>query len=103
MTSPVVVVMNPLGLAELRVNPLLLAEMVDAVQPVVEEARANAPKKSGLGAASIRAQENYEGVPSVRIGWDVEHYYMRFHEQGTKYLAARPFLLPAVDRYLDRT
>lgn len=98
MTVPII--WHPAGFVELRYNPLLLADIMDQVKPVVEEARENAPKLSGRGAASIRAEPNYENEPSVRIGWDVEHFYMRFHEQGTKYLPARPFLVPAVDRYL---
>lgn len=100
MTQPVII-WNPLGFVELRYNPLLLAEILDQAEPVAELARATAPRKTGQGAESIRAEVSYEDeAPSVRISWDVEHYYMRFHEQGTKYLPARPFLKPAVDRYL---
>lgn len=99
MTMPII--WHPQGFVELRYNPLLMAEILHEVEPVVEEARAAAPKKTGAGAASIRAEITYEETaPSVRIGWDVEHYYMKFHEKGTKYLPARPFLAPAVDRYL---
>jgi HK97 gp10 family phage protein len=97
----VTVVFNPIGLAELRYNPLLLAEIKEDMQPVIRDAQAAAPKRSGRGAASIGAEIVYEGVPAVRVGWDVTHYYMRFHELGTKHLPARPFLRPAVDRYLD--
>lgn len=99
MTVPII--WNPAGFLELKYNPLLLADILEKVEPVVEAAQAAAPKKSGAGAASIRAEPNYdETEPTVRISWDVEHYYLRFHELGTKYLPERPFLRPAVDRYL---
>lgn len=101
MTSPVIV-FNPIGLVELRYNPLLMADIMAKVEPVVEDAKANAPRKTGAGAASIRAEVDWSGEdgPAVRVGWDTDHYYMRFHELGTKHLPARPFLRPAVDRYL---
>lgn len=99
MTVPII--WNPAGIALLKADPILAANILEKAEPVVAEARANAPKRTGRGAASIRAEyvrdqdENH-----VRIGWDVDHYYLRFHEQGTKYLEARPFLVPAVDKYL---
>lgn len=95
------IVWNPLGLAELPFHPALLGEILDDVKPVVRGARADAPKKTGAGAASIHSEPVLvNGMPGVAIGWDREHYYMRFHEQGTVRLPARPFLVPALDRYL---
>lgn len=68
-----------------------------AAEPAVGRAQAAAPKKSGEGAASIRAEAVLDGPEwTARVSWDREHYYMFFHERGTKYLDARPFLVPSI-------
>lgn len=107
MTSPVslgpgvTIVWNLAALAALRYDPVLLNEIVDMTKPVVAGARADAPKRTGAGARSIRSEFELDGTePTVRISWDQDHYYLRFHELGTRYLPARPFLVPALDRYL---
>jgi hypothetical protein len=33
-----------------------------------------------------------DGEWTARVSWDREHYYMSFHQLGTKSLPARPFL-----------
>lgn len=102
MTLPII--WHPSGVALLKADPILAQNILEQVEPVVVEAKTNAPKRTGRGAASIRAEfvrdqdENH-----VRIGWDVDHYYLKFHERGTKYLDARPFLVPALDKYLSRS
>lgn len=75
------------------------AALLDVAEPRVRRARLRAPRQTGAGAASIRAEAVLDGpMWEVRAGWDRAHYYMYFHEHGTEKLPARPFLLPAFDR-----
>lgn len=68
---------------------------------VALEARARAPRLTGAGAASIQPWPGRDQRgPYADIGWDDLHFYMRFHEDGTSKHAARPFLRPALDRYM---
>jgi HK97 gp10 family phage protein len=82
-------------------------EVTEAVykfgEAVADAAREAAPKNTGAGAASIRAEliQTYEGVYVARVGWDRDHFYMMFHELGTSRMSARPFLRPALDRRYD--
>lgn len=65
--------------------------------PIVREAQAHAPKLTGAGAASIRAERTDDvNEETIHISWDRSHFYMYFHERGTRYLSARPFLVPTV-------
>lgn len=90
---------------DVELNPHALTELGSAIErdlmeraiPVVHGAQAAAPKLTGAGAASIQAEM---GEGEVAISWSRERYYMKFHELGTQYLPARPFLVPALDRYL---
>jgi hypothetical protein len=71
--------------------------LLDVSHPVVLQARARAPKKTGAGARSIHTQmvltgDEWEALTS----WDQQHYYMRWHETGSRQLPARPFLVPAL-------
>ena len=57
------------------------------------ESAAAAPKRTGMGAASIRPEAVLDGDSwEVRVSWDREHYYMYFHEVGSRTLPARPFM-----------
>lgn len=61
-------------------------------------AAGTAPRRTGGGADSIHAEAVLDGRDhAVAVGWDREHYYMIFHERGTRYLPARPFLVPAFE------
>ena len=74
--------------------------LVESAEPVVGRAQAGAPKRTGAGAGSIRAEPVLDGPDwTVRISWDREHFYMYFHEFGTKRLPDRPFLEPALDGF----
>jgi len=65
---------------------------------VAERAAQAAPKDSGEGARSIRAEVAHdEDGPHVNVSWDKAHFYMAFHELGTSRMSARPFLRPALD------
>jgi HK97 gp10 family phage protein len=76
---------------------LKVAAQVEAAAPAAEhagaeivaaKARANAPRRTGRGAASIHA----EGGKAI-----VGEGYMRFPEEGTVNMAAEPFLAPAAE------
>lgn len=66
-------------------------------EQVAQQAADAAPKRSGEGAASIRAEVDADSEGAVvRVSWDQDHFYMLFQEIGTRYQPARPFLRPAV-------
>ena len=72
--------------------------LVESARPIVGRAQALAPRRTGGGAESIRSEPVLDGPDwTVRISWDREHFYMYFHEFGTKRLPDRPFLEPALD------
>jgi len=65
--------------------------------PIVFDARARAPKKTGRGARSIHSEmiltsDEWQAV----ISWDQIHYYMYFNERGTRYRPPHAFLVPAL-------
>lgn len=95
------IIWNPVEFAKLAYDPLLLHQIQEDADRVAAGASADAPKRTGAGAASIRSEIDLSHAePGVEVSWDRDHFYMYFHEHGTRYLPARPFLAPAVDRYL---
>lgn len=98
---PADIVWNPVEFAKLHYDPVLLHQVQHDVEPVVRGAQADAPKRTGAGAESIHSEVDLSHLePGVAIGWERDRFYMFFHERGTRYLPARPFLVPALDRYL---
>jgi len=67
-------------------------------EDIADRARPGAPVRSGAGARSIHAEldADREG-PFVAVGWDPEHFYLGFAEEGTVHQRARPFLRPAFE------
>lgn len=63
-----------------------------------------APKETGGGAKSIRAEviRAEDGDEEVRVSWDRDHFYMYFAEVGTQHQSARPFLRPAGYQVMGR-
>ena len=83
-------------------NDLAAAEeTVRAAEGVAALARADAPKRSGDGARSIRPWPGRDQRgPYADVSWDDDHYYMSFHEDGTsRGHKAQHFLRSALDRY----
>lgn len=95
-------------------RPLAEADLMVAVQPMVDAARANVP----LGPPSIHLRDNVGAAPdpdganahrwiaAVKIGALKtpvigEIFYGRFLELGTVKQSARPWLRPAYDRLRD--
>jgi HK97 gp10 family phage protein len=83
-----------------RASGLLLRKAGEAgARVIVDEARRLAPKKSGALAEGITAEvaRVQVGRVQVNIGYSRKTWYGRLIEQGTKFIAARPFLRPALD------
>jgi HK97 gp10 family phage protein len=69
-------------------------------------ARRDAPKRTGKGAKSIAVSRAYDRATrtvSYRVSWDKVHFYMWFHENGTrKGLPAQRFLQRAAEQVQQR-
>ncbi len=81
--------------------PEALAAMLDLGVEVANDAAALAPKRTGAGARSIRAEyaTAADGGREVRVSWDRDHFYMGFAEFGTEHQRATPFLRPAAAKH----
>lgn len=112
------------GFFDFRPDPLAIDRMLDdnehiedvlqeAGDAVADTARPMAPSDTGAGAASIHAEVHRgappeafastyapedEDEPIAYVGWDQDHYYMGFAEDGSEFEAPRPFLRPALDQ-----
>lgn len=94
----VTIVLHQMAIDDLAKDPGMRAGLLEAAVPVVHRAAAHAPKNTGRGAASIRAEAVLDGPEwTARISWDRDHYYMYFRERGTRQLPARPFLVPTLE------
>lgn len=98
MTGDVRVVVHDAAIEDLLRDPGVRRGLMEQSFPVVSQARGRAPKNTGRGAASIRAEPVLDGPEwTVRISWDREHFYMYFKERGTQSLPPRPFLVPTLE------
>ena len=92
------VVLHQGAITDMARDPGIRAALLDAALPVVARAQFGAPKRTGAGAASIRAEAVLDGPEwTAQISWSRERFYLRFHEMGTRSLPARPFLVPALE------
>lgn len=93
------IVVHQQAIDALAADPHIVPVLLDAAKPVVDQARFNAPRRTGLGAASIEAQPFNEigGEQTVHISWDRQHYYLGFHDLGSSQLPARHFLEDALE------
>jgi HK97 gp10 family phage protein len=74
---------------------------LQAAEGVALDARRGAPRNTGRGAESIQPWPGRDARgPYADVSWDQDHFYMSFHENGTHKQPARPFLGPALDRYM---
>ena len=70
--------------------------LVEAAGPGVRQAKGQAPHRTGAGAASIGVEAVLDGPEwTAHASWDQLHHYMIFSERGTRFMPARPFLVPA--------
>lgn len=87
--------LNEAGFREVRRDPGLRDEMVRvASRTLVPRAKTRAPKRTGYGASTIRAEPLFDGDEwTVHVSWDRSAYYMVFSQFGTRYMPAHPFLM----------
>ena len=93
--------MNRQAIDEILDDPAYTTALLEGGWQVARDAADLAPKDTGAGAKSIRAELVTKGVdePEVRVSWDRDHYYMAFPEFGTEDRPATPFLRAAAARY----
>lgn len=84
-------------------SSILRGALNKAADPIVKEARALVPVRTGIGKKAIskrastpRASTGFNTV--VTIGFLSRAFYLRFIELGTSRIPAKPFLRPAFDR-----
>lgn len=82
--------------------------LLSVLEEVAEPIRATAARLAPLDTGTLRdsivvkpIQNRRTGAVSVGVGTTGEGFYGRFHEYGTRYMPARPFLRPAFDRHKD--
>jgi len=74
-------------------HPQAIEQMHQVGVRAVRESRLLAPKRTGAGSLSIRHELVLGVLPEVRVSWDKDHYYMYFHQKGTRYMSPNPFLV----------
>ncbi len=83
----------------------LTAVLEEVAEPIRASAAAKAPLDTGRLRASITVQplQNKKGEVSIAIGVTGDGFYGRFHEYGTQFIPARPFMRPAFDQHKAAT
>lgn len=87
------------GFQELARQRAMRDVVLDAARLyVVGPARARAPKLTGFGAATIRADANLgpDGW-EARVSWSRAAPYMRHQQFGTRHMEANPFLVSTLE------
>lgn len=90
------VVIDDRAVVLVATDPDALDLLLAAGRGLAHTAAAGSARPRGPGAASYDA---FRVGGEVRVGWDIDHDYMRFPEFGTRFQRAQPSLLPALDRY----
>lgn len=91
---------NLAEVAALKAGPAMRSVLLEAGQQVAVAAANLAPKRTGAGARSIRAElVTVNGIPEVRVSWSRDAFYMAFAELGTEHQRAEPFLRPAASQF----
>lgn len=81
-------------------NPVLQAAVEKGAEPIRAAASQNAPRgptgelQEGMAMVPMRGTANRA---AVRVGPSARAFYGEFLEKGTKHIAAKPFLRPALD------
>lgn len=89
-----VTVMNRLPASMAALEP----QVLDAVRKTAADIKADAQNRAPFRTGNLRGSGYFRrsGALSYRIGFSAE--YMLYVELGTRYMAARPFLIPAWNR-----
>ena len=99
MADDVTTTFDSAAVGAITADPLVMQGLMEIGDAIANLARDAAPRLTGEGADSIHAEPQPGVDPEVHVSWERQRYYMFFHERGTKHLPARPFLIPAADRY----
>lgn len=96
------VVLDQAALAALASDPQVLAVVrAQVAEPLAEDMRAAAPKRTGAGAASIHVEDDPDGR-GLRVSWDRKHFYMGFRDLGTRFQRGWHFAERAARRFGSR-
>jgi hypothetical protein len=96
--SDVQVVLDEAAIHGLARDPAMGPLLLEASRPDLNQARGQAPKRTGAGAASIHAEAVLDGGEwTAHASWGQLQPYMIYHEKGDRYMPARPFLVPAFE------
>jgi HK97 gp10 family phage protein len=99
------VVIDDAAVKSLLTTELARAATQTAGDAFAERARGYAARRTGAGAASIRARVRpATDTPAgfaARVSWDRPHYYMYMQEWGTVKMPAHPALQPALEDFPD--
>lgn len=103
MANEYVMIVPDLAAIELmKASPEIIPMLEHVDNEIVDDARRMAPKRTGLGAASIHGHVTFnDGEWQGRIGWDVARYYMGFQDRGTRFMPPKLFIELATDRHAD--
>jgi HK97 gp10 family phage protein len=92
---------DEVGFQQLQASTEIRAALLDIGDRIARKAAADAPKRTGFGASTIHAEAlRRDSGWTVRVGWSPAADYLRFHEFGTRYMPADPFLEPAAEGFL---
>jgi len=83
-----------------RTTGLLLKQAVQVgAQPIVDEAKRLAPKRTGALAESIQQQDGkmQQGRANIDVSYGRKRWYGGLIERGTSKMAAKPYLRPALE------
>jgi HK97 gp10 family phage protein len=97
-------ILNKLQKIGVNVSRLENQALRNAAEPVLEDAKANAPIRTGKlkEGLKISGVKNRDGTKYVLVGIDKSDnskiFYGKFIEFGTSKMSPRPFLEPAYDK-----
>lgn len=100
MAGEVRVVVHPEVIRQLESSPEMRRLVLAIAEPVARDAARDAPKKTGAAAGSIHAEaELVDGAWTADVSWDRQHYYLGFHDLGSRFLPGTHFLELALDAH----
>lgn len=100
-------ILNKLQSIGVNVGKLENKALRNAAKPVLEDAKVNAPVRTGKlkKGLKITRVKKKEGVKYILVGVDrgdnSEIFYGKFIEFGTSKMTARPFMQPAYEKNKD--
>lgn len=83
----------------LRTDPNVMRYVLAAGDDFARDLAIATPRDTGAGAESIAARPSTRSKGAADVGWDADHWYLRFPEFGTEHQAAQRFARGLLDRY----